>query len=304
MLGQQSDLFQEPHILKLPDNTLGLDDLMRQSKEIVMYAILKWNPYAVVLMLSGGDDSITALNTAIMLGIRIDAIIHGVTGTGLPAVKKYCQDIAEKHKIKFIVADAGNRWEEYVDRKGFMGKGVFAHKFSYHLLKNRPFVMAISKHFRRGHRDRSILLLNGVRIEESENRALRYGDDPYNITGKNIWVNIIHFWEKSDCMQLIEGAGIQRNPVAIALGRSGECNCGTMQNEASRLACAQYDPAWGEWMKRIRKHAIRKHGWDISQNPSKKRLTEIKAESQQLNDFMPMCVGCKAMARNQLSIEL
>lgn len=304
MLGIQSDLFREPNIARVPKLTYGLDDLILQSKDIVMEAILRYNPYAIVLMLSGGDDSITALQTALMLGIRIDAIIHGVTGTGLSAVRKYCQETAERHRIKFIAADAGKAFEDYVDRKGFFGVGVGAHKFSYHLLKKGPFIKAISKHFRRRALGRNILMLNGVRIEESTNRAQNYGDNPYNLDGANVWVNIIHYWEKSDCMDLIEGASIIRNPVAIALGRSGECNCGTMQNETARIACAQYEPEWGEWMNRIRKHAIQKHGWDIGQNPSKKRMAEVKAASAQMDDFMPMCVGCKAMARNQLQISL
>lgn len=304
MLGLQSDLFRTPNIATVPAVTYGLDDLILQSKDIVMEAILRYNPYAIVLMLSGGDDSITALHTALMLGIRIDAIIHGVTGTGLKAVRKYCQETAEKHKIKFIAADAGKAYEEYVDRKGFFGVGDTAHTYSYHILKTNPFDRAISKYLRRGVANRTILLLNGVRIEESGKRAKIYQDKTSKWQGNNLWTNIIHYWEKDDCMQLIEGASIKRNPVAIVLNRSGECNCGTMQNEASRLACSQFDPEWGEWMKRIRKHAIQKHGWDITQNPSKQRMAEIKAASTDIDEFMPMCVGCKAMARNQLSIEL
>ncbi|WP_231489879.1 hypothetical protein [Pedobacter sp. Leaf170] len=51
-------------------------------------------------------------------------------------------------------------------------------------------------------------------------------------------------------------------------------------------------------------HGIQKHGFDINQTPSKKRMDEIKEETRMLDEFMPMCVGCKAMSRNQLNLEL
>lgn len=299
MKGMQTDFFRAPHILALPDITHGIDDMLRESMDIVQRAIIEHQPYAVCLMLSGGDDSITALKVALMLGVKIDYIIHGVTGTGLKDVRKYVHKVAELCGIKLIEANAGTAFEDYVKRKGFFGVGSSAHSFSYHILKVNPFDRAISKYIRRNKPNRKILLLNGVRVDESENRADNYGDNPYRELRGNIWVNIVHWFSKKQCLDLLEAENFERSPVAIHLGRSGECNCGTMQNEAGRIACANYDPEWGEWMTSIRKYCIAKFGWDISQNPKKAVIAEMNAKTDRLDSFMPMCVGCKAKANRQ-----
>jgi len=295
--GMQSRIFGDEHVLTMPVKTHNLDDRLQESKMIVQKAIIDYNPYAVCLMLSGGDDSITALLVALMLGVRIDFIIHGVTGTGLKDVRKYVHRVAAITGIKIIEADAGNAFEDYVQRKGFFGVGKTAHSFSYHVLKADPFRKAVSKHIRKGKEGRNIILINGVRVEESELRADNYGDNPYRqdpASPNNIWVNIIHWFTKKECLHLLDAEKFERSPVAIHLGRSGECNCGTMQDEAGRIACAQYDPEWGQWMKAIRKYAIAKWGWDISQNPNKKRMQEIREEVSKLEAYQPMCVGCKS----------
>lgn len=269
--------------------------LLDESKDIVAKAIVDNQPYAVCLMLSGGDDSITALHVANMLGVRIDFVIHGVTGTGLPEVRPFVRDAAEMASVPLLEANAGNAFEQYVMRKGFFGKGGKAHKFSYHILKRGPFNATISKHLRQRIRGRKIILLNGVRVEESENRADNYGDNPYRWDGSNLWVNIIHWWTKKECLELLDGDAVKRSPVSIALGRSGECNCGTMQSEADRMAASEFNPAWGDWMADLRKQVVRKHGWDIGQNPPKS-LLQNRDTNLPLDDFMPMCVGCKSKA--------
>jgi 3'-phosphoadenosine 5'-phosphosulfate sulfotransferase (PAPS reductase)/FAD synthetase len=285
----------ETNRIEVPKCTGEMLQLFEESKSIVCKAIIDINPYAICLMLSGGDDSITALQVAIMLGVKIDFIIHGVTGTGLPEVRAYIQQVAGRNNIRMIYADAGTSFVDYVRRKGFFGVGADAHKFSYHILKVNPFDRAISRYIRKGVSGRKIMLLNGVRVDESDNRADNFGDNPYRWQKNNYWVNIIHWWNKADCLQLLEAESVQRSPVAIALGRSGECNCGTMQSEADRIAASQFNPEWGKWMQELRREITRQHGWDINQNPSKERMKEIKQQIAAQSDFMPMCVGCKAV---------
>lgn len=286
----QSKLFPYKIIGDQPE-----DELLKESHEIVSKAIKDTNPYAIVLMLSGGDDSITALQVATMLGIKIDFIMHGVTGTGLPAVRKYVHEVATNYNIPLLEANAGSAFEDYVRRKGFFGKGNFAHSFSYHILKERPFDRTVSQSIRKNKSGRKIIFLNGVRVEESENRADNYGDNPYRwIRKKDLWVNIIHWFTKKQCLELLQAENIKRSPVAIELGRSGECFCGTMQSDADRIAASEFDPEWGKWMLNLRREITKKFGWDINQNPKKHMLEEIKLKAQKLNEFMPMCVGCKS----------
>lgn len=299
----QTRIFGNEYVLNQPTRCHGLDDLVKESREIVQKAIIEHEPYSTCLMLSGGDDSITALKVALMLGVKIDYIIHGVTGTGLKAVKEYVSKVSEICGIKILYADAGTAFEDYVKRKGFFGVGKTAHSYSYHILKVNPFDRTISKHIRKGKPGRKIMLLNGVRVEESENRADNFGDNPYREYHGNIWVNIIHWWEKKDCLNLLEAENFDRSPVSKALGRSGECNCGTMQDEAGRIACSQLDPDWGEWMRNLRRYVVGKFGFDINQNPSKKQIEEIKKQLSTIDTFQPMCVGCKSTQLKFLSNE-
>lgn len=271
----------------------GNETLMLESAEIVNQAIIKVNPYAICMMLSGGDDSVTALNVALMLGVKIDFIIHGITGTGLPCVREYVRKVANRYRIWLIEADAGDAFEKYVLRKGFFGRGVSAHSFSYHLLKINPFDKAISKHIVKGRTGRKLILLNGVRVEESENRADNFGEVTARWTRNNCWVNIIHWWNKKDCLELLEAEKIERNPASIELGRSCECNCGTMQSSVDIDRVSEFDKDFGKWMTGLRKAVIAKHGWDIWQNPTKQQI-EMRKLTADFPEFMPMCVGCKS----------
>lgn len=49
---------------------------MLSSREIIEKAIKDYQPYAIGLMLSGGNDSMTALHVARQLGVKIDFIMH------------------------------------------------------------------------------------------------------------------------------------------------------------------------------------------------------------------------------------
>jgi 3'-phosphoadenosine 5'-phosphosulfate sulfotransferase (PAPS reductase)/FAD synthetase len=289
------NLFGKAPLLSAPNHIQeSLIVRVEESKEIVQRAITEHKPYAIGLMLSGGDDSITALHVAIMLGVKLDFIMHGVTGTGLKDCRKYVHDVADNMSLKLIEADAKDAFEKYVKRKGFFGVGKTAHCYSYHILKTNPFESALSKNIVKGKPNRKVILLNGVRVEESDNRMDNFGEQTERIRKNQIWVNIIHWWSKKECLDLLCSENIKRSPVAVSLGRSGECNCGTMQNEADRIACAEYDKEWGEWMWDLRKYCIQKFGWDIGQNPKKELIDEIKQRTKKMSDFMPMCVGCKA----------
>jgi len=56
-----------------------MDDLLKESKEIFEKAVSDFNPYAIVVMVSGGDDSLTTLAVAKHIGIKVDFVIHGNT---------------------------------------------------------------------------------------------------------------------------------------------------------------------------------------------------------------------------------
>lgn len=289
-----------------------MHDKIEQSKEIIQYAIKQYNPSAICMMLSGGDDSITALSLMRYLGIKIDFVIHGNTGTGLPAATEFARTLSLPSE-KYIETNAKKDFEDYVLRKGFFGSGVSAHSYAYHVLKAGPFRKAISANIRKGKRGMNVLCVNGVRVDESQNRMDNFGDQVYRadpaqwakknraagILSGNIWTNLIHYWTKKDCLDFLEMMEVKRSPVAIALGASRECMCGTMQSQGDYMAAASFDPQWGKDFYALRKEVVKLHGWDWGQSMPKKCSAPLVGMNP---DFMPACTGCKR--RNKLPAPL
>lgn len=266
-----------------------MKELLKESLDIYERAATEYKPAATVMMLSGGDDSMTAWNVAIELGIKIDFIIHGNTQTGIPATTEFVRDRMNRGiNSKYLEADAKTAYTDYLIRKGFFGVGLSAHAFSYHRLKQEHFERVVSHNIRQRKRNFNILFLNGGRRNESENRKITF-KNPIKVTTRkpnDIWVNLINEWEKKDCKDYLEGNGIKRNPVSINLCRSGECMCGTMQSKGDRIEAAYFYPDWGARLDALEKHIKELHGFGWGENKPKQK------DKRQLNLFQPMCVGC------------
>jgi len=269
--------------------------LLESSKEIIQKAIIDYRPKAVVMMLSGGDDSTTAYAVGRELGIKFDLVIHGNTQTGIKETSMFAAKQVENYGDKLVVADAGNAYVNYVMRKGFFGAGNSAHNFAYHVLKIEHFRKAISQNLRKGRRNYPILFINGARRLESKRREITminpYRKDPNQ--KNNIWVNLINEWEKSDCKDYLSGNGIERNPVSVNLCRSGECMCGTMQSIGDRTEASYFYPAWGKWIDKLEKEVIKKFPWKWGETINKQRLMEMNGQLNAFESFQPMCTGCK-----------
>jgi 3'-phosphoadenosine 5'-phosphosulfate sulfotransferase (PAPS reductase)/FAD synthetase len=269
-----------------------MEDLIKQSKEIYDVAVATYKPKAVVLMLSGGDDSMTAYYVSRELGIKFDYVIHGNTQTGIEETTEFAIHEVEKNNDKLLLADAGNSYIKYLVRKGFFGKGDHAHSFSYHILKWTHFRRVVSQNIRKRRRNFPILFINGARQSESERRMITM-ISPYKQVGggSNIWVNIINHWDKNHCTDYLEGNSIKRNPVSILLCRSGECMCGTMQTKGDRQEASYFFPRFKERIDLIDSVITKLHGWGWNDNMPKGKIIKtppIVTDTQQV-----MCTGCK-----------
>lgn len=260
--------------------------MIESSREILERAIAEIKPYAIVSMISGGKDSLCAYLVARELDIPMTHIMHGVTGTGIRQTTNFVRWFAKTQSLTYLEANAGKAYEEYVRKKGFMGVGVSAHTFAYHILKQQRFQSVVSWYIRQNRKGRPILLLNGARADESVNRGKnlqepisRYRDST------NIWVNVIHYWSRKDRDNYLEEEQAPKNPVTEVLCRSGECLCGTMQSRATREEASFYFPEWGSWLDELEKEAISKFGfgWGEQKSTSSKPLKPT---------FQPMCTGC------------
>ena len=229
------------------------ETLLQSAAAIWRQASADHPPFATVLMFSGGDDSLTALYAAQALGIPIDFLMHVDTGTGIPETTRYVRSLAAALDLPYIEESAGRKFEAYVLRKGFFGRGHRAHAFAYHLLKNQQFTTGLSKRIRQRKHHRTILLLNGARRQESARRS-KTMPEPVRVFRSNVWVNLIHEWSKVECMDFLHQEKARRNPVTQFLHRSGECMCGTMQSHEERREAAYWFPAWGDWLLSLEAH--------------------------------------------------
>ena len=258
--------------------------LIDQSKRIIARAIEEFSPTHIVSMVSGGKDSAASHQAALELGLPVDFVMHGNTRCGIPETTEF---VRKHYGASYVEADAGTAYEDYVLRKGFFGKGIAAHGFAYRILKAGPFRREISKHIRQGKRDVRVMLLNGARKDESENRQKHLKPMRHDPAAKNnLWVNIIHGWSEADRDQYLQRRETPINPVAKALCRSGECMCGTMQSKSERVEAAHIYPEWGRWLDGLEKEvrAIHGYGWGESQADA--------PDPNQFDMFQPMCKDC------------
>lgn len=262
---------------------------IESSASILKDAIARFNPTHTVSMVSGGKDSAACDQVARELGVKIDFVMHGNTQCGIAETSQFVRDTYGSYG-DYVEADAGTAYEDYVLRKGFFGKGISAHAYAYRVLKATPFRKAISKHIRKGKRDVRILLVNGARKDESENRQKHlqvWRQDP--AAPGNIWVNLIHDWSQDDRDEYLDNRCTPINPVAKALCRSGECMCGTMQTAAERVEAAALYPMWGNWLAELEREVAAKHGFGWG-------MPFPKARDPLQGDFFPMCKDCMKVA--------
>lgn len=265
---------------------MTLDDKLVCSAIILAEAIETFNPTHIVSMVSGGKDSAASDQIARELNAKINFVLHGNTRCGIPETSEFTE--ATYGALgDYVVADAGTAYEDYVLRKGFFGQGVAAHGYSYRILKATPFRKAISQNIRQGKRDVRVLLLNGARKDESENRKANlatYRRDP--ASPGNVWVNLIHDWTQEDRDQYLRERCTPINPVARELCRSGECMCGTMQTKQERGEAAAIYPEWGKRLDELEAEVRRLHGFGWGE-PFPKKRPEPTVEP-----FQPMCKDC------------
>lgn len=258
---------------------------LESSAKIFKQAVEMFQPTHIVSMVSGGKDSSASDAVARELGIPVDMVIHGNTRTGIKETTDFVRERFQKLG-DYAEADAGTAYEAYVMRKGFFGVGINAHGFSYRILKADAFRSTISRLIRKRKRDVRVMLLNGARKDESENRKKHLQPMRRDPSRKNnLWVNLIHDWTQVDRDTYLDSRSVPINPVAKAMCRSGECMCGTMQSKADRAEAKALFPEWGKWLDGLENEVRKKHGFGWGEPfPKKRELTQC--------EFQPMCSEC------------
>lgn len=256
-----------------------------QAAKHLKVVIEEVQPTHIVSMVSGGRDSACTHALLKELGHKPDLTIHGYTRCGIAETTEWVKGAYAKDNL--AIADAGTAYEDYVQRKGFFGKGVDAHAFAYRVLKATPFRKLVSAEIRQRQRGVKVLMINGAFAAESANRAAnlkRLRADPG--APNNFWFNLIHDWSKEQRDDYLRSRAVEINPVAKALCRSGECMCGTTQSPLERAEAAKLYPVWGKWLADLEAEVKSKHGWGWGEK------CPIKRKANQLELFQPACVAC------------
>ena len=88
-------------------------------------------------------------------------------------------------------------------------------------LKQRQVRRLVAEH--KQHRHDRIVLVTGIRLQESERRMAAAISVPVRRSGAQVWVSPILVWSKRECHDYIRHRGSSATQVVDLLHRSGEC---------------------------------------------------------------------------------
>lgn len=210
-------------------------NLIRATIKRTREWIEQFNPIAVVGLLSGGHDSMTANLIAHEAGADIS--LHINTGIGIEQTRDYVREncasrkwkLAEYKATENTYADGTPKpqiYEDIVRQYGFPGPSQ--HAVMYSLLKERQL-----ERFERdigANPKRPVIYISGARADESVRRMGTVTTEP-DIQGRQIWINGIYDFTKSDCSNCISHFGVKRNEVVDLIHKSGECLCGAYADQ-------------------------------------------------------------------------
>lgn len=267
--------------------------MIENSRLIYKNIIDQFNPQKIFVAFSGGDDSLTALHVALELGIKPIAL-HINTGTGVEETTLFCREEAKRLNLEYIEATNYEEYKMRVIKNGFYGCGASAHRFAYNILKDKPFRRVIGS-YRRGKRNYKVFVISGVRKQESKKRA---SVKDYDVRGSDIWINLINNWSKEQTLDYLKLKGVERNPVAVQLCRSGECNCGTpITPKRANFELAElkvlYPKCYNEIMNLQDQVLKAGHCYGWGQNKPKFLIAEQRGQKSLFkNEEIPMCQSC------------
>jgi 3'-phosphoadenosine 5'-phosphosulfate sulfotransferase (PAPS reductase)/FAD synthetase len=285
----------------------------RRGEEIINEATERFKPVAMLAAFSGGNDSV--VSTHFVVAKWGPLVVHCDTGIGLQITKRHVEQTAKRlgWVMDILKAEPEGRppktrsdelphggwmpgktaYEEFVLNFGFPGPAQ--HYRMYQRLKERPLRRAIRKLKLAHKRGSKVLVVSGIRGDESVVRA-GYRR-PLSVVGDQVWVNPFYDFTAADFGLYREEFGLPRNPATTRVGISGECLCGAFANpKDERAAIRAIEPETANYLDDLEARARRRGlpcrwgerppGWFL----------EAKAGQQFLFDMgegpMPMCVGC------------
>jgi hypothetical protein len=191
--------------------------------------------------------------------------------------------------------DGGTAYEEYCFNFGMPGPAQ--HQRMFQRLKQRP-IARFQREVKRSHpRTATILIISGIRSDESAVRAGYRRDTQKEQGTSRVWVNPFYWNTSVDFEAYRQEFGLPRNPVKDCVGISGECNCGSFagDNEIERIRTI--DPGFARYLEGIARRAqTNGFPWDWGCEPPAWWRDARQGQLflfEPIANFRPMCVGCK-----------
>ncbi len=290
--------------------------MIAAGRKIMDAAIAEFKPAAIVAAYSGGNDSVVSTHFA---ASQYDAMaVHCATSIGLQACADYVAATAERLGWDLRVrtaqpegkpkpldpatlpagrwADGTTAYEEAVLNRGFPGPSQ--HGTMFRKLKQRS-IEAFQRELKAGKpRSACILIVSGIRHDESTVRAGYKRDTQKEGSAARIWVNPFYWHTAADFEAYRQEFSLPCNPVKARIGISGECLCGCFASPGEREAIRAVEPEMGAYLDGLEDRARslgfpwgwggRAPSWWVDARRGQGFLFQIDDEP----GFRPMCVGC------------
>lgn len=259
--------------------------------EEIMAKAMGFDPIAIYVGYSGGDDSLAALHW-MMSNFPNCRPFSILTGIGINRTIEHRREVCARYGWDLLEIrakeDCGQDYDAMVMKWGFPGPPL--HQSFYNRLKGRAIEKLVRDEKaklqgRKGWRRAKVLIATGIRQDESQ-RRMGYGGREVNFIGSQMWVNPLYWRPKSWFMDYIRDNNLPRSPVSEMLGMSGECLCGAFAHKGEKALIRIVCPDTADRLDRL-EVAVRAagHDWGWEEAPPR----PLKAVSDR---FQPMCVGC------------
>ena len=281
---------------------------MKTPKEIIQSAIEKFNPIKVLLLFSGGHDSLVSAHicSVILENLNIDfTVYHGDTTIGIKETQDYVKQVCTSFGWNLVIRKAPkvqDHYESIVANHGFPGATKSSHQLMYRRLKERALRHYVTHECKSSAFAReNVLLLTGVRAVESR---IRMGyTETTTKENSRIWCNPIFYMTNEEQKEYMRTHDLPRNPVKDKICISGECLCGSWGTNEELAEIRHYYPDAAKEIDRLDKISTEKGfpwGWGSGPNEWYKHHPKGQYELFGENEPMFMCIGCEEKRQNQI----
>lgn len=270
---------------------------VHRTPEDIIAEALTHKPVAIYAAMSGGDTSLATTHW-MMTNVPGCRVFHANTGIGIEATREFVRETCAKYgwPLDEIRAreDCGQDYRAMVLEHGFPGPGH--HRKMYQRLKERA-VREIVRRSKTAKMDR-VMIATGIYHDESMNR-MGYADRVIDRVNAQIWVNPLYWWTKQRFLDYLAEHDIPRNPVAEALGMSGECLCGAYAHKGEKALIRVVCPRTADYLDELERDVrAAGHDWGWEGMPPRGGVRKAReaANVDRPRSDMPFCRGCEKTA--------